>query len=177
MVKKNAKCVLIREIVSLYADSNRIAGFRQNIRFSSTRHKKYVILDPCSKKEMVNMATLDGLFVPYFYLQLYVIHESGVLIPFMPFELNFLVTANVAPSHITSNVWTIIRIFNIFKGFPNFKNTLLGIYPCFFMIVTRISKLFSLSLALKFWRLWKQTCKRYIFINVETQQIHNKLKT
>lgn len=43
------------------------------------------------------MATKGGLFVPYFYFPFPVINELEDLIPFTPFEADFLVTANVAP--------------------------------------------------------------------------------
>lgn len=41
------------------------------------------------------MVTFDGLPAPSYYLHLIVIHEFGFLIPFAPFELEFLVIANV----------------------------------------------------------------------------------
>lgn len=59
------------------------------------------------------MATLGDSFTPYFYLNLHVIHELGVLIPFTPFEANFLETASVSIFQITPNVWSIIRAFEI----------------------------------------------------------------
>lgn len=44
------------------------------------------------------MATLGNLTTLYFYLHLPIIHEFWGFIPFRPFELDFLVTGNVAPS-------------------------------------------------------------------------------
>lgn len=44
------------------------------------------------------MATLCGSYTFYFYLHIPFIHELGVLIPFMLFEVNFLVTANFSPT-------------------------------------------------------------------------------
>lgn len=63
----------------------------------------------------VNMATAGGLCAPYFYLRLLVIFELGVMIPFKPFEVDFLATINVAPSKTTPNMWTILRDFKIIR--------------------------------------------------------------
>lgn len=84
-----------------------IARFHQSIG-----HKEDVILEPLSKMERANMATLDGSFFPYFYLHLLLIHELGVLIPFTPFEADFLATAN-ALSQVMANVWSITMAFEI----------------------------------------------------------------
>lgn len=97
MARKKSKYVHVRDIMSLYSDSNMIAQFRQDIGFSSTEHKKDVILEPCSETERANMATSGGSSTPSFYMHLAVIHEFRVLTPFMPFEENFLATVNVAP--------------------------------------------------------------------------------
>lgn len=104
MVIKNAKCVHLQDIVFLYSDLDKITRFRQNIRFSSTRHKEDVILEPCSEMKKANMDNFGGLSAPYFYLHLPAIHELGILIPFVPFEAYFLATTNFAPSQITTNV-------------------------------------------------------------------------
>lgn len=50
---------------------------------------------------------------PYFYLNLPIIYQFGVLISFTPFEADFLATINVAPYQITPNVWSILRAFQI----------------------------------------------------------------
>lgn len=44
------------------------------------------------------MATRGGLYAPYFYFHISIIYELRVLISFTPFEADFLVTVNVAPS-------------------------------------------------------------------------------
>lgn len=95
--------------MSLYSSSYMIARFSQGIGFSNTRHRENIILEPYSKLERANMATTCGSSTPYFYLHLPVIYELGILIPFTPFEVDFLVTINVTPSHITSNVWSFLR--------------------------------------------------------------------
>ncbi|KAI5441883.1 hypothetical protein KIW84_011080 [Lathyrus oleraceus] len=59
------------------------------------------------------MVVRDDSLIPYFYLHLPVIYYLGVLIPFRIFEDELLTTTNVAPSEITSNVWSIIRAFKI----------------------------------------------------------------
>lgn len=50
------------------------------------------------------MVVQDSSHTPYFYLHLYVIHDLGVLIPFMPFEVDFLETVKIFPSQVTLNV-------------------------------------------------------------------------
>lgn len=97
------KHVHVRDIVSLYSDSNMIIGFCRNIRFSSKWNEEDVILKPSSETERDNTDTLGGLYIPNFHLHLPVIHQLGVLITFAPFKLAFLMTANVVSpkSHTT----------------------------------------------------------------------------
>lgn len=71
----------------------------------------------------VNMATAGGLSTPYFYLRLLVIFELRVMIPFTPFEMDFLATINVAPSKITPNMWTILRDFKIMHCYLGVSHT------------------------------------------------------
>lgn len=98
MTKKNSKCVHIRDIVSLYSDSDKIVGFHWNITFSSTGHEYDMILELCSEVQRANMAILWGLSTLYFKSHFPLIHELGVLIPFVLFEEEFLVISNVALS-------------------------------------------------------------------------------
>lgn len=42
------------------------------------------------------MDVMDGSLIPYFYFHLPIIHDLEVLIPFTPFEAEFLVIMNVA---------------------------------------------------------------------------------
>lgn len=77
MEEKNVKCVHVRDIMSLYFDSNKIKGFRRNIMFSSIEHEYDLILEPYSEIERTNMATIGGLPIRYFYLNLPIIHGLG----------------------------------------------------------------------------------------------------
>ncbi|KAI5442031.1 hypothetical protein KIW84_011192 [Lathyrus oleraceus] len=74
-------------------------------RLASTGHKEEdVILEPYFETERANTVTMSGSFDPYFYLHLPIIHELGLLIPFTPFESDFLTTINVVPSQVMPNV-------------------------------------------------------------------------
>lgn len=46
-----------------------------------------------------------------FYLHLPIIYNLGILDPFSSFETQLLITANVPPSQVTSNVWSILMDF------------------------------------------------------------------
>lgn len=72
-----------------------VTFFQCQIRLSNIGHKQDVILDPCFERERANIAIKDWFPTPYLYLQLIIIHELGVLIPFTPFEAKLLVVAKV----------------------------------------------------------------------------------
>lgn len=59
------------------------------------------------------MDTFGDPSTPYFYLHLPVINELRVLVPFTTFKVGFLATINVAPSQITTNIWSMLRDFEI----------------------------------------------------------------
>lgn len=71
------------------------------------------LMEHCFKDERANMDTSSDPYALYFYLHLPIIYDLGVLVPFSSFETKFLITANVAPSQITLNVWSILRVFQI----------------------------------------------------------------
>lgn len=68
---------------------------------------------PCLKTGRANMVTIYGSSTPYFFLHLPVIHELWGMIHFIPFDADFLKTIKVSPSHITPNMWSILRDFEI----------------------------------------------------------------
>lgn len=78
------------------------------------------------------MNTVGDPSSPYFYLHLPVIHELEVLVPFTLFEVDFLIPVNVAPSHITPNVWSILTDFHIICYS-------LGVLPTIFLPFFRIN--------------------------------------
>lgn len=59
------------------------------------------------------MVVLNDSPTPYFYLHLPIIHDLGVLMPFMSCETEFLASTNVAPSHVMFNVQGIVKAFKI----------------------------------------------------------------
>lgn len=63
-----------------------------------------IILKLCSKMERVNMAIIAGLFAPYFYFHLLVIHELEGLISFTLFEADFFATFNFTSFQVTPNM-------------------------------------------------------------------------
>lgn len=70
--------------MSLYSNSDMIPT-RKGIGFSSTAHEEDVILDPCLEIERDNMNTAGEPYTPYFYFYLPIIHELGLLIPYLLF--------------------------------------------------------------------------------------------
>lgn len=67
------------------------------------------IIDPYR----ANMATLYDLSIPYFYRHLPTINDLGALIPFNLFEVEVLVTINVAPCWIFPNDLSLINTFEV----------------------------------------------------------------
>lgn len=64
-----------------------------------------------SRDEREDMSTSDDPSTLYFYLYLPLFYNLGVLVPLTSFEIKFLSDSNVSPSHITPNVWGILRDF------------------------------------------------------------------
>lgn len=81
----NTKYFSVKYFLSLYSNEEMISIFRGEIKPSNTRHEDDVILEPCCGEERANMPVLDSYPIPNFYLNFYVIHDLGILIPFMPF--------------------------------------------------------------------------------------------
>lgn len=59
-----------------------------------------MISEPCFEGERTNMAFINYSLNPLFCMHLPFIHDIGVLIPFIMFEVEFPVIANVASSQI-----------------------------------------------------------------------------
>lgn len=74
-----------------------IKRFHQGIGFYNTWCEDNKVLEPYSKMDIANMATVGGPHSPYFHSYLHVIHELGVLILFTPFEVDLLEFIDVAP--------------------------------------------------------------------------------
>lgn len=98
MTRKNVKRIYFQYIECLYIYLDMIESFYRNIRFPSIGPIEDVILESCLETKRDNMAYLGGLFTSHFCLHVPVIHELDVLIPFAPFEADFLETTNVSPS-------------------------------------------------------------------------------
>lgn len=113
MARKKAKYVHVRDIVSLYSSSNMIKRFCQGIGFSSIWREEDKVLEPCSKMERANMVTMGRPYSSHFYFHLLVIHKLRVIVPLKSFKVNFLATTNISPSQIMTNVWSIIRAFQL----------------------------------------------------------------
>lgn len=98
MVEIHDKCFNVKDFVSMYSSEERITDFCWKIRLPNIGHKDDMILESCSKEGRANMASLDYMYYPYFYLHLYVIQDLRILILFTLFELELLVTANIISS-------------------------------------------------------------------------------
>lgn len=103
----------VRDIKSHYIIEDNIFSFRHQVNLSSLGDKEEPILKTCSTTERANMVILDDCLTSYFYLHLPVVCDIWVFIPLSLFQTELLKMLNVAPSHITHNGWSLIRVFGI----------------------------------------------------------------
>lgn len=99
-MKIDAKCFNVQDFASLDSNKEKVTSFHWEIRLSNIGHQNDVIFELRYEGEMANITIFDGSPTPYFYLHLHDIHDLGVLIPFTPFEVEFLVIENGVTSQL-----------------------------------------------------------------------------
>ncbi|KAI5396152.1 hypothetical protein KIW84_062376 [Lathyrus oleraceus] len=103
------------KVIPRVSPSSRTWGkfLKMSLGLSDSGDEDDVILEICVEEEQIKIVVLPNSPNPFFYLEISVVQDLGVLIPFTMFKAEVLATANVAPSQILSNGWDFIRAFKI----------------------------------------------------------------
>lgn len=81
MATSSSKHLGVKDFKTSYTSEKRVASFRKYLSFSRMGNEGEVILRPCSKYEQANMTALKDSPYAFFYMNLLIFHDVGVLIP------------------------------------------------------------------------------------------------
>lgn len=76
----------------------KVDSYHKGVKLLGAGDEADVILDFCCEEEQVSIVTSGNYSNEFFYVNLHIIHELWVLIPFTLFDFEVLTTMNVAYS-------------------------------------------------------------------------------
>nr|KYP55437.1 hypothetical protein KK1_001649 [Cajanus cajan] len=104
---------------------------QHKLKFCLPPYLEHLSIEPCSSEERVFFRVPTSSL--YIYMYHCVFRDLGVVIPFTPFECEFLRRINVAPSQLHPNSWGFLRAFQILCSVME-MNPSLGTFMHFYQL-------------------------------------------
>ncbi|XP_029125024.1 uncharacterized protein LOC109788159 [Cajanus cajan] len=104
---------------------------QHKLKFCLPPYLEQLSIEPCSSEERIFFKVSTS--PPHVYMYQCLFRDLGVVIPFTPFEFEFLKKINVAPSQLHPNSWGFVLIFQILCSVMGIKLSL-GVFMHFYQI-------------------------------------------